>query len=337
MKKTIKKAVDVFRKTTGLEVEYQTEFVDEIGTADGLIRITHQELELYFAVEAKQRVNRATIGIIAQKLMTYTDKGILITRYVTPQLTELLKEMDIPFMDTAGNAYINAPPLLIYIKGNKPTKELHQEPLNRVFKVRGLHVLFALLCNPGLEDQPLREIAKAANVALGTVQWVFKDLKTMGYLVDMGKLGRKLIRREDLLKRWVTVYPEQLRPKQLKGRFKATNGEWWRNIDIDQYEAFWGGEVAANKLTAYLKPEMTTIYTKQPIGKLVLKNRLKKDPDGNVEILNVFWNFEPRTYLGDMVHPILTYADLIATGDTRNIEAAKMIYEKEITQFIRED
>jgi len=66
-------------------------------------------------------------------------------------------------------------------KGNKPTEELRQELLNRAFKVRGLQILFALLCNPGLENQPLREMAKVADVALGTVQWVLKDLNTMGY------------------------------------------------------------------------------------------------------------------------------------------------------------
>lgn len=36
-----------------------------------------------------------------------------------------------------------------------------------------------------------------------------------------------------------------------------------------------------------------------------------------------------------MVHPILVYADLIATGDPRNIEAAKIIYEAEVVQYIR--
>ena len=30
----------------------------------------------------------------------------------------------------------------------------------------------------------------------------------------------------------------------------------------------------------------------------------------------------------DLVHPILIYADLLATGNERNIETAKMIYDK---------
>jgi hypothetical protein len=80
-----------------------------------------------------------------------------------------------------------------------------------------------------------------------------------------------------------------------------------------------------------------TIYTKQPIGRLVLKNRLKKNPNGKIEILNTFWNFEDKRFHNDLVHPILVYADLMATGDNRNIEAAGIIYDTEIARFIRED
>lgn len=49
-----------------------------------------------------------------------------------------------------------------------------------------------------------------------------------------------------------------------------------------------------------------------------------------------FWNFENPEYPG-ITHPILVYADLIAAGDPRNIEAAKIIYEKEIVRYIKEN
>jgi len=333
----IRKALDAFKKVTGFDIEYQTELVGEKGFGYGVIRIEHQGLEWLFIAEAKRRINRAVIGMVAQQFFQYDEKGLLVVRYVTPQLADQLKELDIPFIDTVGNAYINVPPIFIFVKGNKPTEELRQDPLNRAFKVRGLQVLFALLCNPGLEGQPLREIARDADVALGTVQWVLKDLKTMGYLVDMGKRGRKLVRKENLLKRWVTAYPEQLRPKQLIRRFRTEDREWWKNVDLKQYQAYWGGEVAASKLTQYLKPEVMTIYTAHPIARLVLKNRLKRDPNGKIEILNAFWNFEQRNLLYGTVHPILIYADLMATGDSRNIEVAKVIYENEIAQIIPRD
>jgi hypothetical protein len=159
----------------------------------------------------------------------------------------------------------------------------------------------------------------------------------MGYLVEMGRRRRKLVRKDNILRRWVTVYPEQLRPKQLKGRFRAVNYDWWKDMKIEDFGAYWGGEVAAAFLTKYLRPEIATIYTMQPIGKLIFKNKLKKDPDGNVEILNLFWNFKFNAFNNNLVHPILVYADLMATADNRNIEAAGIIYDTEIARFIRED
>jgi hypothetical protein len=333
----LQKALDKFQKTTAIEIEFHTDVYDEPFRPDALIRITHQGLEWYFAVKVKLGVTRAYLGIVTQELMKFREKGLLVTRYVPPPIADLLKELDVPFIDTAGNVYINDPPLYVFIKGNKPDEEPRPEPIQRVFRPAGIQVLFALLCNPGMEAEPLREIAKAANVALGTVNAVMKGLEKMGYLFDMGRRGRRLVRKDHLLTRLITAYTEQLRPKQFIGRFQAIKYDWWREIDIQVFGAFWGGETAAAILTEYLNPEVTTIYTKKPIGELALKNRLKKDPNGNVEILNVFWNFEHSMISKGLVHPILVYADLMATGDSRNIKTAGLIYDEEIFRFIRED
>ena len=56
--------------------------------------------------------------------------------------------------------------------------------------------------------------------------------------------------------------------------------------------------------------------------------------NGNVEVLKKFWAFDyPWNYEG-IAPPLLVYADLIATGNDRNIEAARTIYDKFILRFI---
>lgn len=331
------KAIAAFQTITGLNVDFQIYENGRQDDPDALMRVAHMDLELFFAVAVKPRITRAVAGLAVQELTKYNEKGLLVTRYLTPQVTDLLKEMDIPFIDTAGNAYINQPPLYVFIKGNKLAVEPRPEPIQRAFRPAGLRTLFALLCNPGMENEPFRKIAKAADVALGTVNRVMKELAKMGYLIDLGKGGRRLVRKDNLLKRWITAYPETLRPKLIKDRYKTIKNYWWEDIDIRDFDAYWGGEVAAAYLTDYLRPDTVTIYTKQPIGKLVLKNRLTKDPDGNVEVLNAFWNFEHFYLDNKLVHPILVFADLMATGDTRNIETAGRIYDAEIDRYIRED
>ena len=39
----------------------------------------------------------------------------------------------------------------------------------------------------------------------------------------------------------------------------------------------------------------------------------------------------------EWVHPILVYADLLATGNQRNIETARMIYEQHIVRLVGEN
>lgn len=140
---------------------------------------------------------------------------IVVAREVTAELAERLRENNVQFMDEAGNAYINKPPMYIFIKGNRRKKAAAAPTTGRAFKQTGLKVLFAFLCNPGLQNEPYRTIAVRTGVALGMVNWVMGELKTLGYLIEMGKgRGRrfKLVEKERLLDRWVTAYAEQLRP-----------------------------------------------------------------------------------------------------------------------------
>ena len=336
----LERAIDAFRKATGLqiEVEPQNEELHYQGRKiDALVRLRTHDIDEEFTVEVKLRVTNATLGAITQRPTGLPQQQILVTHFVNPLMADRLKQMDLPFIDTAGNAYLNVPPLFIFIKGNRPTEKLEKEPITRAFQPTGLKVVFAFLCHPALVTAPYRDIATAADVALGTVGLVVTNLRELGYLVDMGKRGRRLANRKKLLDRWVTAYPEQLRPKLLIGRFGTTKTDWWKDAPLTDFKAYWGGEVAAKKLTQYLKPKMITIYAKEPTAELQLKYRFKNNTDGDIELLRAFWDVERDRVDREMVPPLLVYADLLATGDPRNIETAKLVYEQELTGLVRED
>lgn len=89
-----------------------------------------------------------------------------------------------------------------------------------------------------------------------------------------------------------------------------------------------GGEVAADRLTHTLRPAAFTIYAREPIAKLVAELRLRARPGGRVEILDVFWNLPPEANYPDVVPAPLVYADLLATRDGRNVEAARILYDR---------
>jgi hypothetical protein len=342
----LQKALGRFQKKTGLTAtaEVYPKGLKDAQQPDARIRLTLRELEWNFAARIRKIVTRATLGGTIPQLRKFPEKGLLVAGYITPQLAEQLKEMKIPFIDTAGNAYIDEPPLFVFIKGDKPDEDYRKDRPTRAFQQTGLQVVFALLCKPDLENAPYREIAKEAAVALGTVNWVMVDLKEKGHLIDMGKRGRRLVKKKNLLERWVTTYPDKLRPRKLLGTYTTEDTGWWKDTEITKFGARWGGEVAAAKLTGYLKPQTITIYTREAPGKLVMTRKLKRETNGNgnIEILKTFWNFnydrpDPDNKHLDLVHPVLIYADLLATGDARNIETAEIVYDKEIARFVRED
>jgi hypothetical protein len=294
--------------------------------------------EFRYCAEIKNIVTRTDRMLVLMHKQKLPYPLLLVATHVNTHTAEQLMKNNIQFIDTVGNVFINQPAIYIFVKGNRPPEIPRQVPANRAFNPTGLKMIYALLCNPGLENKPFREIAAKAKVALGTVGWVMIALRELGFLIDMGKIGYKLIQKDILFQRWITAYPERLKPKQILGRYKGEHGGWWQQIKLDYLKAKWGGEVAAAKLTQYLHPEIITIYTNtEYLNQLLFECKLKKDPAGEIEILDQFWGDNENEEYRDLVHPMLIYADLIATGNQRNIETANMIYGKYIVQLIRED
>jgi hypothetical protein len=334
-------AVEAFRKAVPTQLEIETAGLTPLHDADAwpgrVIRMVINGTKQKYYAEIRATVTKAQRGLFLVNIKQRHYPLLLVAKYVNPQMAELLREDGIEFIDTVGNVFINQPPIYIFVKGNKPPKAGGQPRVKRAFKAAALKILYLFLCKPGFENKTYREIAAATDVALGTVDWTMKELKELGFLIDMGKKGLKLTQKENLLQRWVTAYPEQLRPKRHLGRYRG-QPDWWRQKRFDPQKAQWGGEVAAERLTRHLQPELITVYAAaQHLDQILIENRLKKDITGDVEILERFWKPAGEQPQDDLVHPILVYADLVATGNQRNLETAKIIYEQHIIRHIRED
>ena len=125
---------------------------------DYLLRVAMQGKEIRYYVEVKANVTKADKLLAMMRKGEFDHPLLLVTKYINPQLVDELKQNGTEFIDTAGNAFIDQPPLYIFVKGNKPAivKVL---PAIRAFKPAGLKVIYAFLCNPGLENKTYREIA----------------------------------------------------------------------------------------------------------------------------------------------------------------------------------
>ena len=111
----------------------------------------------------------------------------------------------------------------------------------RLWKPAGLKVIFALLNNPDMVNWTYRQIAAATGTLLGTVEWIFRDLIGTGFLLDMGRRRRLLTDMATLMKRWVEVYPEQLRLKLVIERLAADEPVGGERLRSGNMEAAGGG------------------------------------------------------------------------------------------------
>lgn len=307
--------------------------------ADALVRIGRANEEAQYAVEVKRGLRPATLGGTIHQMERLGQQGLLVADYVTPALANELKARRVAFIDTAGNAYLEQPGLFVWVNGKKPLTKLVPEEVGRAFQPTGLQVIFALLCHPEWINRPYRELAGQAQVAHGTVGWVMPDLQRMGFVADnKGKRGtRKLFNLNELLAQWVDAYARMLRPRTLIGRYYVQNTEVWKDWPIEEHGALWGGETAGALLTNYLRPEELTIYADKMPALLAARHRfLKVAQPGHTTVVEVrrrFWRFAGGANHPNVVPPVLAYADLLATGDGRCIETAKMVYEEYVAQL----
>ena len=303
--------------------------------ADAWVRVGKGKEHIDYLAEVRRTITPATLGALVMQLRhlaaTARRPALLVTDYLTPQVAEMLHKQQQQFADTAGNAYLEGPGLLVYVTGRKLTNRQTAPRVNKTFATAGLKVLFALLCDPALADAPHRGIAAAAGVALGAVPAVMADLRQAGHLLVTNK-ARRLLATKRLLDEWALAYAHTLRGKLLLKTYVAPNFATWADWQLDPEHARWGGEPAANLLVRYLKPGVLTIYADKLPPRLIAQQRLEMAGplarDHLLELRQPFWGRALRVDgRADTVQPQLVYADLLATGDARCIETAQMIYD----------
>lgn len=301
----------------------------------------------------RNHAQHLNLGALVEQVRRLGSDALLVADYVNPPMAARLREQGVQFADMAGNAYIHHPPVYIYVQGQRLSRPLSASPtgaLGRAFEPKGLQVIFTFLCNPQQVAASYREIAAQAGVSVGTVGWVMKGLQAAGF-IRQGGVGepRELMQCQRLLRRWVENYPERLRPRHLVGVFVAQDPDWWRTFDLEAYDGCWGGEIAAASLSdGYLRPEVATLYLPEPARMDLLRDaRLRKldegaeTPPGRIMVYRPFWPEAGGKTLGicqqGYTHPILTYADLVATAEPRNLETAQQIHDRYIAQHCRQD
>lgn len=329
-------------KPLGIDV-FETDLPEmaiQVG-ADAWLRIGKGCEQVDYAAMVQRKLTPATLGAATVQLRHVADAtghpALLVTDYLTPPMAERLRDQKQQFADTAGNAYLEGPGLLVYVIGRKLLDKAVAPSAGKAYTLTGLKVMFALLCDPALADAPQRAIAAAAGVALGAIPAVLADLQQTGHLLVLAK-RRRLNATKRLLDEWALAYARRLRAKTLQATYVPKDFDAWQQWPLDA-QALWGGEPAANLLVQYLTPGVLTIYADRLPPKLLVEQRMTivrgaRAGDRVLEWRKPFWGNVPAAARPDTVHPVLVYADLLATGDARCIETAQMVYDEYLARLL---
>ena len=331
-------AAELLAVTTNLNVTQTHNIGDNIHEADGRLTIAYGQQQFTWGVETKKRLTRQILAKLTLVKTVFNDEKVLIIApYINEKLAELCREMQIDYLDLAGNAHLYHPPIYIDIRGRKPPPE-HQIQLTRqltgkAFQPKGMKLVMMLLLRPELVNQPMRVLADEAEIALGTVKQVLDDLKQLTFIIDKGKKGYAINEQDLLLTRWLDAYPHNMEAKLTQTLYVAQDLTEIRNAPLEPYGALWGGEVAADAYTHYLKPKTYQIYADAEAHKALLKKfRLRRLRANETDVTPIRVVEPPvaiekiKGKLPGYVTPLLVYAELLNSDDPRNLETAKRIY-----------
>ncbi|MBM7412607.1 hypothetical protein JOE38_002430 [Clavibacter michiganensis] len=242
---------------------------------------------------------------------------LLVGPHVSGRGAAILREVGIHHLDAAGNAWLRLPGVVVDVRGRTPEKPIgprgSDATQSNLFSSRRAQVIFALISWPELVSAPIRRIAAASHVSVGLTQDTMKLLEREGYVRTWPE--HHLDRVPELIDRWVAAFPLGL------GSPGRTRGYHAERMDM-QATASSSVRVSGEMAAPGLRGNTAVVYTDEDVRLLALRNRWRSDREPNVLVREMFWT-EPETAEAPVppgvrdAPPLLVFADLVASGDSR--------------------
>jgi hypothetical protein len=239
----------------------------------------------------------------------------------------MLRREGIDYVDAAGNASITFEGVHIDVRGRRPPRNAttylsgpRRGGVN-LFSAKRAQVIFAILAWPHLLDGAVRGLATASGVSVGLAQQTIDLLEANGFLGGGKRLSPH--QRGRLTDQWAAAYPTGLgapaRTRPLSGDISSVRTAGAR--------MFISGESAVPEL---LRPETLTLYADGLPTEVIRANRWRLNEESpNIFLRDTFWQ-SPDGPTGPGLHSApwpLVYADLLASNDSRQAEAAQQLRE----------
>ena len=318
-RQTIENAVEALENLTGLKFSWTQDNAHDKGV-DGFIKMNNQT----FPIKHKQGFSLSKLPTILE-IKSKNPNLILISDTFSENVKSVLKSHKINYLDISGNSYIQFPNSLIFIDGKKAVKRPEKNK-DKAFTKKGIVVLFHFLNDETLLNQTYRQISETTGASLDTITKIIQSLKQQGFIHQVKDKIWRFNDKKRLFEKWADAYETRLKPHLFVGNFRFINTDAelnWQNIPLKP-TSIWGGEPAADILTNFLRPGIFTLYSTEQRADLMKNYRIAPDPKGNINVYAPFFNIDSEK----TIYPLLAYADMLNSGNARNLEVAEKIYEQ---------
>ena len=297
---------------------------------DAVIRL----LGRAFACIVVQNVTPATFQKIKHRLPIENESlsPLLIADSISPSLFHCIEEEEINIIDGAGNysiTYLKNKNIVFKLVNKGEKRKTKKSRVHSPFQDAGIKLIFYLLQKDDNVNKPYRTLHAETDVSLGSIKNILNELSLRNLLLVTAQ-KRVLKNKRKLLDLWSENYVRILKPKLLLDRFRFNSPReqsHWREIQLPQ-GMVWGGEPAASNMTTFLEPGAFEIYTSISPSHLLKTGMFVPDVNGNVFVYNTFWKDKTNS-----ISPVLVYADLMGTEDSRCIETTNILLHEKLSDF----
>ena len=303
---------------------------------DTLLDVKTETRVIQFIVKVKGILKRPLPLNLFFENISKDDFPLIMAEHINSSIAEELICKKINFVDCQGNIFMNIPGK-IYIEVTGKNKKIQREKQTTIlFNPKGMQLLSVLINNENLLANSLRNLQKIAGISLERAYRVMKELKENGYVVKIAKDKLVFDNKRNLIEKWLANYSERLRPKLLIGTYKISS-----HADIHKIAELlkgkklgfaFGGGTGGEILTDYYRSGCMDIFIREEQSDEIIKElKLLPAKDYNVRLFKLFSKdiiFNNEQKESPLVLPLLIYAELLFMGTNREIETAKIIYNK---------
>ncbi|MCD6526652.1 MAG: hypothetical protein J7K75_06660 [Desulfuromonas sp.] len=293
--KIIQSIIAMLKKRPGLDAEFIAD--DTPPPFSGSLRLFGDWGSICRPVCLAWRITPQQAQLLFFQLQTLSDQQpsspLLLADYVPESLATLLQQHNLDYLDSIGNGTLYAPPLFYEVSGRR--KKAPKLLPNRSQQSSGAKIIYQLLKDPQLCDQPYRTIAQRAAVALGAVGPVIKELQAKQLLVDDGHDRRYISNHTALRQLWETGYISRLRPKLAVDRCVLSPPWHLENLPLLikeqrlEEQVLIGGELAASFYCENVRPQSATLHLPPRTAlKQMLQLRLTPCANGPITVIRQF-------------------------------------------------